>query len=115
MVTDDSNMSSVRVKLGSTVYRSQHAMITTAMQEDDNQEKDINSTTFDYDSDIEGGDIGDTTKEKSAHQIQLNAMERDSILQSQATALLTQKIQKLEAKAESYTIHPDNWSKDRQI
>ena len=90
MVADDSNMSSIRVKLDPTLYRSEQATSTTPMQEDDTQNKDIDSTPFDYDSDIPRDDTGDTSKEKSAHQTQLNEIERDIILQSQPTELLTQ-------------------------
>ena len=74
------------------------------MQDDDNQDKDINSKIFDFDSDIKDENMDDTMKEKSRYQTKLKKMKKEIIVQSQATVLMKQNIQKLEGKADLYDL-----------
>ena len=115
--------SSVRVLLGSQIYNSERDLQSHLYDPDSkppthtgaNQDMDLHNTSYDYDSDNDEGSKDNTTTETSEHHTKLKEMERDIGNQSKEAALMKQKIKKLEAKADSYEIHPDNWSKDRDV
>ena len=98
MLETATHASSVRVQLGSKIYDSERDLQSqlydpdskTTIQEDNSQEMDLYSTSFDFGSDNEEEDKDNTPTGTSKHQTKLK--ERDISMQSKNTALIKQKI-----------------------
>ena len=122
-MTTATDASTVRVIMGSRLYESESNLQPqlydpepkSTLQLDDNQDVDSQGTDYDFESDNDEGNKGNTTMETTEHHTKLKEMERDISNQSKEAALMKQKIKKLETKADSYEIHADNWSKDREV
>ena len=122
-MTTATDASTVRVILGSRLYESEsnlqdqlyHPEPNSTLQSDTNQDDDSHGTAYAFASDNDEGNRDNTTMETTEHHTKIKEMERDISNQSKESALMKQKIKKLEAKADSYEIHADNWSTDREV
>ena len=71
MLTGESTPSSVRIQLGSKVYKSGRELRSTeyttdskaGMQDNEEQDRHLHNTTFDFDSDDDGDNMNVTTTE----------------------------------------------------
>ena len=109
--------------MGSKLYNSERYLQSQlygpvsnpTIQTDTKPALDLHRTTYDFDSDDDEVNKDNPTTAVSEHHTKLKEMERDISNQSKEAALMKQNIKKLEANADSYEIHPDNWSKDRDV